>query len=212
MRIIRMVLLLLALPVVVSARAQPPATQEPNEGPPGKMDRFTNAVDLAVKQSREPVAEVGQTMLPAGVNLRDLDDSTKKKYLESVQECFQYRISGYRHRERVFEWQLYSSKIIFGVVCLLVGAGICFSWLQFRQSVAQQPSREQGRVYQKTVDAKATERAADAREEGLAATQLEASLKGIRISSSILGVIILMISLLFFYLYLVYIYPIEEIL
>jgi hypothetical protein len=42
-------------------------------------------------------------------------------------------------------------------------------------------------------------------------TSLEAGAEGIKISSPVLGVIILVISFLFFYLYLVHIYPISEI-
>jgi hypothetical protein len=42
-------------------------------------------------------------------------------------------------------------------------------------------------------------------------TEFEASAKGIKVSSPVLGVIILVISLAFFYLYLVYVYPISEI-
>jgi hypothetical protein len=41
-------------------------------------------------------------------------------------------------------------------------------------------------------------------------TQIEASFQGLRVSSPILGVIILVISFLFFYLYLKYVYPITE--
>ena len=43
-------------------------------------------------------------------------------------------------------------------------------------------------------------------------TTISASAKEIRVSSPVLGVIILIISLLFFYLYLIYVFPIEEIL
>ena len=42
-------------------------------------------------------------------------------------------------------------------------------------------------------------------------TELEASVKGIKVSSPVLGVIILVISLLFFYLYLAFVYPIQEV-
>jgi hypothetical protein len=42
-------------------------------------------------------------------------------------------------------------------------------------------------------------------------TTLEASATGIKLSSPVLGVIILALSLAFFYLYLVHVYPIEEI-
>ncbi len=42
-------------------------------------------------------------------------------------------------------------------------------------------------------------------------TEISASAKGIKVSSPVLGVIILVISLAFFYLYLIYVFPIEDI-
>jgi len=42
--------------------------------------------------------------------------------------------------------------------------------------------------------------------------QLELGQTGLKVSSPVLGVIILVISLAFFYLYLVYVYPIGELL
>ena len=102
---------------------------------------------------------------------------------------YYYCPGGYGHRQRVFEWQLLSSRIIFVVVIVLVGAGIYFSWLQFR------------------ADLKATDK-----EGNRGVSTLEASTSGIKVSSPVLGVIILVISLLFFYLYLQYVYQIEEIL
>jgi hypothetical protein len=87
----------------------------------------------------------------------------------------------------VFRWQFYSSIVLFTVVNLLVLIGIFFSWLQFRRDLSTPGSEA-------------------------AETQLAVSTEGIKIQSSILGVIILVISLAFFYLYLVYVYPIQEIL
>ena len=104
----------------------------------------------------------------------------------ALKAYYQYRITGYEHRQHVFEWQLLSSRIIFVVVIFLVLVGVYFSWLQFQSSL-------------KTVGGEIKE------------TTFEASTSGLKISSPILGVIILAISLAFFYLYLVYIYPISEI-
>lgn len=42
-------------------------------------------------------------------------------------------------------------------------------------------------------------------------TEFSASLKGLSVKSPVLGVITLAISLAFFYLYLVFVYPIEDI-
>ncbi len=114
------------------------------------------------------------------------DSATLARYYESLSRYFDYRISGYAHRERVFAWQLFSSQIIFFCVLFLLLVGIFFSYLQFRSSM-----RADGG-------------------EGLQ-TDLEASTQGFKVSSPVLGVIILVISLLFFYLYLVYIYPIHEV-
>lgn len=107
----------------------------------------------------------------------------------ALKAYYDHRTEGFDHRERVFEWQLLSSRIIFVVVISLVGAGIYFSWLQFRADLNQTGN-----------------------EGDRAVSTLEASTSGIKVSSPVLGVLILVISLLFFYLYLQYVYPIEEIL
>jgi hypothetical protein len=72
---------------------------------------------------------------------------------------------------------------------MLVGAGIVFAALQFRIGLKRTT--------------------ADARD---IATELDLSTKGVKVSSPVLGVIILVISFAFFYLYLVYVYPITELL
>ena len=73
------------------------------------------------------------------------------------------------------------------VVIFLVLIGVYFSWLQFSLSL----KGAGGEIKE---------------------TTFEASTTGLKISSPILGVIILAISLAFFYLYLVYINPISELL
>ncbi|HVT60938.1 MAG TPA: hypothetical protein VHR45_21410 [Thermoanaerobaculia bacterium] len=105
-----------------------------------------------------------------------------------------------RQRGEVYRWQLDSSRIIFVVVIFLVLVGIYFSWLQFRISLRPKPARV----------------AADGASPGeavaaAAMTEISASLEGgIKVSSPVLGVVILVISLLFFYLYLAYVYPITQ--
>lgn len=103
---------------------------------------------------------------------------------------YEYQEQGFAHRRNVFIWQLVSSVVIFVVVILLMMAGVYFSWIQFQQGLNE---NEQGADQDMT-------------------TNLEVSGSGFKISSPILGVIILVISLGFFYLYLVHVYPIREIL
>lgn len=110
------------------------------------------------------------------------------------QSYFDYRAHGLEHRRDVFEWQLSSSKVIFVTVLLLVAAGIYFAAVQFHAGLG----RLRGGAGDEAVPAPY-------------ATELSASKEGIKVSSPVLGVIILVLSLGFFYLYLVYVYPIEEV-
>lgn len=119
--------------------------------------------------------------LESGEIYMEFDSITRLKYLEAYRGYFDNNIRNYQHSQQVFKWQLTSSKLIFITVIILVMAGIVFSGLQFKRG---------------TSDSK---------------TEFEFSRHGFKVSSSILGVIILVISLAFFYLYLVYVYPIQEI-
>jgi hypothetical protein len=147
-------------------------------------------------ESQQPAVEPLMEF-PDPASLERLDPDTKNAALQAIREYYAYRISGFQHRRRVFDWQLLSSKIIFVVVVSLVSTGIYFSGIQFHASLRSIPSTKGD------VEVRPT-----APETG---TQIEASLSGVKVSSPVLGVIILVISFLFFYLYLVHIYPIDEI-
>jgi len=126
------------------------------------------------------------------------DPATNQAFLDAMGEYYRYRASGLRHRSRVFEWQLLSSKFIFVTVLMLVGAGMVFAAIQFRAGL-RRPKGEgaAGAAVPAVPDV---------------ATQIDLSATSVKVSSPVLGVIILVISLAFFYLYLVYVYPISEIL
>lgn len=121
-----------------------------------------------------------------------LDDSTLAMYQQAMRAYYEYRVSGFEHRKNVFLWQLASSKMIFFGVLLMVFCGICFSGIQFYKSMTR-----------------STGEGVEAADTGV--TEFEASASGIKVTSSVLGIIVLVISLAFFYLYLVYVYPISEI-
>jgi hypothetical protein len=116
------------------------------------------------------------------------DAATNAAFLSAMRAYYTYRETGLIQRQRVFAWQLVSSKIIFVTVLLLVGAGIVFAAIQFGVGLRRT--------------------AADAHEE---TTSIDLSTTSVKVSSPVLGVIILFIALAFFYLYLVYVYPISEI-
>ena len=121
-----------------------------------------------------------------------MSGETATAYQETLRSYFEYRERGYAHRLAVFEWQSLSTQIIFVVVLVLVFAGIYFAAIQFhvglrRRSDGQQSEGQPGE------------------------TEISLSLGELKVRSPVLGVIILVISLAFFYLYLVHVYPIRNV-
>lgn len=117
--------------------------------------------------------------------------ATRESYEAALRAYYSYREEGYEHRQDVFAWQLLSSRITFFVVLLLVCSGIYFAAIQFHAGLRR--SNRDG---------------VPPAEE---ATELSLSLKEVKVRSPVIGIIVLTISLAFFYLYLVHIYPIENV-
>jgi hypothetical protein len=140
----------------------------------------------------------GATPTPENPDVKDARERAVKSYYAAVEKSNEALLAEYEHnkwaltnREAVLVFQQRAGKVIFAVVLLLVFVGVVFSGVQFFRGL--RPSRK-GR-----------------RAEADAATTIEASWKGIKMTSSILGVIILMISFLFFYAYLVSVFNITVI-
>jgi len=110
---------------------------------------------------------------------------------EAVLSYYETYSEGMKHRTAVLNWQYRSAIVIFIIVLAIVAVGVYFAYIQFRMDIVR------SRASQGTGD--------DARSE------LELSTSGIKVSSPVLGVIILAISIAFLYLYLVHVYPISEI-
>jgi hypothetical protein len=129
-------------------------------------------------------------VMPEAPEVFSDDPALKKGYSEALGEYYKYRVEGYRHRQRVFAWQLFSTKLIFAAVLLLVFLGMYFAALQFHAGLK---FLRQGKP----------------KEAGLK-TELEISRDHGKVDSPVLGVIILLVSLAFFYLYLVFVYPVHD--
>jgi hypothetical protein len=93
------------------------------------------------------------------------------------------------NRREVLLRQQFTGSLIFVLVVVVVLSGLIFSAMQFR--IALKTAGKKGIV------------APD--------TSLKASLSGVEVSSSILGVIVLALSIIFFYLYLKTVFPIVSI-
>ena len=139
----------------------------------------------------DKLREMKPQALPPGED----DPKLRARYLEAMDKYFDYYTAGYLQRQRVFEWQLISSKIIFVLVTLLVASGVYFAALHFHEGMRRQVG-ELANAAPKSVSAQ-DERPL-ARVEDSAITTFSASAKGIAVSSPVLGVIILVISLAFF--------------
>ncbi|MBA4851426.1 hypothetical protein [Emticicia sp. BO119] len=111
---------------------------------------------------------------------------------------FDYYSNGYTHQSKIFSFQLFSSQIIFWLVVAIVISGLIMSGLQFYNSfksvkLHKEEMEEESQDYIREIEKKLH-------------SNLEISLKGMRVKNSIIGILILSISLAFFYLYMVYIY------
>ncbi|MDR7127687.1 sterol desaturase/sphingolipid hydroxylase (fatty acid hydroxylase superfamily) [Algoriphagus sp. 4150] len=139
----------------------------------------------------------------------DLREITKLKYEIAREKYFENQYSQYftenlKHRKQTFDWQLFSTKLIFFTVIIIVLCGLLFSGIQFYQSIKQTAA-----LY-KLANAENIEQLAklDPAEK----TEIELSISnGVKITSSIIGLVILVVSIAFFYLYILYVYPINQI-
>lgn len=138
--------------------------------------------DVVPKAGKTASASSGPVEPPSPA----MDPQTNARYQESLRASYDFQIYSYTQAKKTFDWQYWSSKVIFWVVLVLVGAGLAFSALQFYLGY-------------KAGTVKAEE------------STFEATLQGVKVSSSVLGVIVLTISIVFFYLYLKYVYPITNV-
>ena len=127
--------------------------------------------------------------------------------LTAAQE--EYATFSMQHAEDTYRWQHFSTQVIFCVVILLMLAGIVFSWIQFRQGMHPPPAQAIALSSSKVVTSGDAALAPDVTVQKEAVTEFSASPQGIKVASSTLGVIILVISMCFFYMYLRYVYPIS---
>lgn len=169
-----------------------------------RMEEATAAASAAqgaAEQDAAPRDRTQVTAIPASPDAAVLGDApTRQRYLDAMQRYYQYRADGYAYRSRVFEWQLFSSRVIFLVVLALVAAGMFFAAVQFRLAMRSASRQSPASPADEATAAGAS-----------LVTRFEVSAKGLAINSSVLGVIILALSLAFFYLYLVYVYPIDNV-
>lgn len=142
--------------------------------------------------------QVQPAVQPASTSADSLDAQTQTRYQEALRAQLDYQTYSYNHAKRTFEFQYWSGKVIFWTVLFLVFAGVAFSAVQFYVGLRHPLQSKAGSVKEETAS-------------DTASSEFEASLTGIKFKSSILGLLILAMSMVFFYLYLKYVYPISNV-
>jgi hypothetical protein len=117
------------------------------------------------------------------------------------QEKVTYTKFVYNYKTRLYNWQLLSSKIIFSVVAIIVLIGLYLSYLQFRVSTLHITGTTNKVKFKKEIESDLP--AADH-------TKIEISKEGIKIDSAVIGLVILTLSIVFFFLYLKFVFPIND--
>jgi hypothetical protein len=123
------------------------------------------------------------------------------KMLQAREE---YTVFTWKNRQDAFAWQSVSTKVIFMVVIIVVLAGLYLSWMQFNfaHNVPLKVT---------TTSTEGPAIAATSTNPGSDVNTIEVNTSGVKITSSVIGLIILTLSIVFFFLYLKFVYPIIEI-
>jgi hypothetical protein len=187
------ILILMTFALTVQASGNDNGETAASKEKPKRWDDIKHQVDglMATGQAGN---EKGSAYMPDVWCGQINDSETQQICWEAYRAGLRYYSEGLPHRQKVIRWQHLSTRIIFFVVLILVGVGIYFAWVQFNKEVVHTPKGVKN----------------DAAESQPSHT-LELSTSGVKVSSHVLGVIILTLSLAFFYLYLRYVYPITEI-
>jgi hypothetical protein len=140
----------------------------------------------------------------ADVNL-PADSPAADAYQKYLAAYYDYQTHSLSYARSVFDWQYKSSIVIFIMVILLVLSGLGFAGIQFAIAM---------RAHRMSVVATkdATPQAASGEDDSSSlASTIDLSPQGVKVTSSVIGLLILVVSIGFFYLYLVYVYPITNI-
>jgi hypothetical protein len=184
---------LAAAPAPAPLATRAAAQVESKDAKAAQADKASPQLPTLEERRRRLGAIGGEDLaLPEAPDPMGLSEQTAQAFQDTLRAYYAYRLQGYDHRQRVFEWQFLSSKIIFVVVNILVFAGIYFAAIQFHAGLRRRETVRDGAAAGET-------------------TEVDLSFKGVKVRSPVLGVIVLTLSLAFFYLYLVYVYPIENI-
>lgn len=102
-------------------------------------------------------------------------------------------------RQQAFEWHAFSTKLLFWSVIAITAMGLVLSWREF------------GKYYARNVRTPVNSPATESKgTEAPPQSVFKVSAQGLEVTSSLIGFLVLSVSLAFFYLYVVNVYPLYE--
>jgi hypothetical protein len=149
-------------------------------------EEITASQNQTTKKSPESLSEGGLPETP--------------KMLQAREE---YTVFAWKNRQDAFAWQSVSTKVIFWVVIVVVLTGLYLSWMQFNLAHKMPLT--------KTTQTKKGQSNKANPSDQIEASTIEVTTSGVKITSSVIGLIILVLSIVFFFLYLKFVYPIIEV-
>lgn len=143
---------------------------------------------------------------------------------EARQACARLQKTAYDHqswmleyRQKAFEAHHVYTIIVFAIVCAMVLLGMYLSYKEFAIGAARRQKMIERLIQRvrrtaggKPDEAKAAGGQDLSAEEKAEPATLEIGTSGVKVTSQVLGVIVLVVSMGFFYLYLKTVYPIQE--
>jgi hypothetical protein len=175
--------------------------------------------DFKKLRNEASVTSVPPRLLPSVTPCSGWEDEIKKQCILAYSEYYRHEAGVFKQQEKVYDFQLLSSKVILLIVILLVLSGIVFAGLQFwyalikaplidsnpPQPVVSPPGTPTDQVGAGIVPPTPKRNVGDT-----FTSDLEVSMTGFKVKSSILGLLLVLISMVFFFLYIRYVYPIEQ--
>jgi len=168
---------------------------------------FANAEAINVDKLREQALKECRDAAMEQLQARQPADS---KWREHETEYQGWRLGYTKH---VFLWHFCTSIAIFFLVSGIVLFGLWLSYLQFRKDFvgAHKPGDVDTERPQQITGGPVPAEGHESDQSGSAThSSLKVGLHGIEVSSSIIGLLILVLSLAFFYLYLSNVYPVFD--
>ncbi len=107
-------------------------------------------------------------------------------------------------RRRAFRWHEFSTKALFWCVIAITALGLVLSWREFGKYYNQRGTR--GGRQAESGDGASVPAGAEAPPQSV----FKVGAQGLEVTSSLIGFLVLAVSLVFFYLYIVNVYPLYE--